>query len=111
MVDAAAEISRALARSRVGKDTDSQELGAGGAHVPPVFPFGVIRRALRYSELAISLQPTCPYNQDVLVLIDDARDAIRSLEHQADMIAGLRMSGSDIDQLARELLVAMGSPQ
>jgi hypothetical protein len=63
------------------------------------------------AELAISLQPTCPYNQDVLALIDDARDAIRSLEHQADMIVGLRMSGSDTDQLVRELLVAMGSPQ
>jgi hypothetical protein len=110
MVNAAAKISRAVARSRVGKGTDSQELGAGGARVPSVFPFEMIRRALRYSELAISLQPTCPYNQDVLALIDNARGAILSLEHQADMIAGLRMSGSDTGQLMRELLVAMGSP-
>jgi hypothetical protein len=110
MANAAADPSRARARSRVEKDVDSHELGARGAHVRPVCPFEVIRRALRYSELAISLQRTCPYNQDVLALIDDARGAIRSLEHQADMIAGLRMSGSDIDQSVRELLAAMGSP-
>jgi hypothetical protein len=110
MVNAAAKISRAVARSRVGKDTDSQELGPGGARVPPVSLFEVIRRAPRYSDLAIGLQPTCPYNQGVLALIDDARGAIRSLEGQADMIPGLRMSGSDIDQLIRELLAAMGAP-
>jgi hypothetical protein len=110
MASATAKTSRAIARARVGKAVDSQELSAGGARVRPVFSLELIRRALRHAELSISLQPPSPYNRDVLVNIDEARSAIRSLERLADMVAGQRMAAADIDQSVRELLDALGAP-
>jgi hypothetical protein len=110
MASAAAKISRAKARARVEKPESSQLVVAGGAQTAPVFPLDMIRRTLRHAELSISLQVPSPYNRDVLVIIDEARSAIRSLEQLADAVAAGRMAATDTDQSVRELLDALGSP-
>jgi hypothetical protein len=110
MASAAGDSTRANARSRVEKTRSSQQVTAGVASVPPVFALELIRRALRNSELSITLQPPSPYSRDVLALIDEARSAIRAIEQAADRIAALRMSGGDIDQLVHELLDLLGAP-
>jgi hypothetical protein len=110
MAHAAAKTSRARARARVQKPADSQLVVTGGRQTPPVFPLDVIRRALRHAELSISLQPSSPYNQDVLAFIDEARSAIRSLERLADSVAAQRMAATDTAQSVGELLDALGSP-
>lgn len=96
MAHAAAKTSRARARARVEKPEDSPLVVAGGLQTSPVFPLEVIRRALRHTELSISLQSPSPYNQDVLAVIDEARSSIRSLERLADGVAR-RMAAGDTD--------------
>jgi hypothetical protein len=110
MAHAAAKTSRARARARVEKPADSQLVVAGGGRTPSVFRLEVIRRALRHAELSISLQPSSPYNQDVLAFIDEARSAIRSLERLADGVAAQRMAAADTTQSVGELLDELGSP-
>jgi hypothetical protein len=110
MASATAKTSRAKARARVEKYESSQLLVAGGGQTPSVFQLEVIRRSLRHAELSISLQPPSPYNRDVLIIIDEARSAIRSLEYLADTVAAQRMTAADTDQSVRKLLDALGSP-
>jgi hypothetical protein len=110
MASASAKTSRAKACARVEKPESSQLVVTGGTQTAPVFPLEMIRRTLRHAELSISLQAPSPYNRDVLVIINEALSAIRSLEQLADAVAARRIAAADTDQSVRQLLDALGSP-
>jgi hypothetical protein len=110
MASAAAKTSRAKAWARVERPESSQLVVAGGQQTARVFRLEMIRRTLSHAELSISVQAPSPYNRDPLVIIDEARSAIRSLEQLEDAVAAQRMAAADTDESVRKPLDALGSP-